>query len=44
MHEHTPAVRKPFGGLNADQLRLLACALMLLDHIWATVAPGNPCG
>lgn len=42
MHEHTPAVRKPFGGLNADQLRLLACALMLLDHIWATVAPGNP--
>lgn len=37
-----PAVRKPFGGLNADRLRLLACLLMLLDHIWATVAPGNP--
>ena len=28
-------------GLNAAQLRLLALGLMLLDHLWATVVPGN---
>lgn len=28
-------------GINAMQLRLLAMALMLLDHLWATVIPGN---
>ncbi len=27
--------------LNANTLRLLACALMLCDHMWATVVPGN---
>lgn len=27
--------------LNAMSLRLLALALMLLDHMWATVVPGN---
>lgn len=27
--------------LNAVHLRLLALALMLLDHLWATVVPGN---
>lgn len=27
--------------LNAVHLRLLALALMLLDHLWATVIPGN---
>ena len=27
--------------LNAFLLRLLALALMLLDHLWATVVPGN---
>ena len=27
--------------LNATYLRLLALALMLLDHMWATIVPGN---
>lgn len=27
--------------LTAAQLRLLALGLMLLDHLWATVVPGN---
>lgn len=27
--------------LNAAHLRLLAMALMLMDHMWATVVPGN---
>lgn len=31
--------RKP--GITAMQLRLLAMVLMLLDHLWATVIPGN---
>ena len=31
--------RKP--GITAMQLRLLAMTLMLLDHLWATVIPGN---
>ena len=31
--------RKP--GITAMQLRLLAMILMLLDHLWATVVPGN---
>lgn len=30
-----------FGGLSAAQLRLIAMGLMLLDHLWATVVPGN---
>ncbi len=33
--------RKPFGGINANQLRCLAMFLMLLDHLWATLVPGN---
>ena len=28
-------------GLTAAQLRILALGLMLLDHLWATVVPGN---
>lgn len=28
-------------GLTAMQLKLLAIVLMLLDHLWATVIPGN---
>ena len=28
-------------GITAMQLRLLAMVLMLLDHLWATVIPGN---
>lgn len=34
----TKKVKKP---LNAVSLRYLALALMLLDHLWATVVPGN---
>ncbi len=37
----SPLVRKPLGGINANQLRCLAVALMLLDHLWATLIPGN---
>ena len=28
-------------GLTATHLRILALFLMLLDHLWATVVPGN---
>ena len=28
-------------GLSASTLRVLAVALMVLDHLWATVVPGN---
>ena len=28
-------------GLTATHLRILALVLMLLDHLWATVVPGN---
>lgn len=27
--------------LNALELKVIACALMLCDHLWATVVPGN---
>ena len=27
--------------LNSMSLKLLAMALMLCDHLWATVVPGN---
>lgn len=37
----SPFKHKPFGGINAGTLRLLAILLMLLDHLWATVIPGN---
>ena len=37
----SPLRRKPFGGINANQLRVLAMFLMLLDHLWATLVPGN---
>ena len=33
--------KKPFGGINANILRLIACTLMLMDHMWATIIPGN---
>ncbi len=29
------------GGLNANRLRCLAVVFMLLDHLWATIVPGN---
>ncbi len=41
MANPSPLSRKPFGGLDAMSLRLLALGLMLLDHLWATVIPGN---
>jgi len=37
----TTSRRLPFGGITANQLRLLAMALMVLDHLWATIVPGN---
>ena len=37
----SPLTRRPFGGINANQLRVLAMFLMLLDHLWATLVPGN---
>ena len=41
MYNNSPLCRKPFGGINANQLRGLAMFLMLLDHLWATLVPGN---
>lgn len=42
MHDaSSPLGRRPFGGINANQLRCLAMVLMLLDHLWATLVPGN---
>ena len=32
---------KSFGLINANTLRLIACILMLMDHAWATIIPGN---
>lgn len=32
---------KTFRGLSAAHLRILAMLLMLLDHLWATIVPGN---
>lgn len=40
-NKNVSAARKPFGGIDAMTLRLLAQAFMLLDHMWATVVPGN---
>lgn len=37
----SPFSRKPFGGINANQLRCLAIFLMLLDHLWAKLIPDN---
>ena len=39
--ENTLTSKKPFGGINANTLRLIACCLMLMDHMWATIVPGN---
>ena len=33
---NTPFIKIPFGGLNANTLRIIALVLMLSDHIWAT--------
>lgn len=37
----SPFKQKPFGGIDAAALRLLAIILMLIDHLWATIVPGN---
>ncbi len=37
----SPFVKKPFGGLNADVLRLTAMAFMLLDHTRVIAPEGN---
>lgn len=37
----SPLIKKPFGGLTSVCLRTLAVILMLCDHMWATVIPGN---
>ncbi len=37
----TRAKHLPFGGISASTLKLLAMVLMVLDHLWATVIPGN---
>lgn len=28
-------------GISADMLKIFACVFMLMDHMWATVIPGN---
>lgn len=37
----SPFQRKPLGGISASTLRIIALFLMLLDHAWATIIPGN---
>ena len=32
---------KKRGFFNSNALRTIACALMLMDHLWATIVPGN---
>lgn len=34
-------MKKSIQFLDANMLRGLACALMLCDHLWATIVPGN---
>lgn len=33
---NSPTVRLPFGGITSNMLRLIAVALMVTDHVWAT--------
>ncbi len=37
----SPLIKKPFGGLTSNMLRVLATVFMLSDHLWASVVPGN---
>lgn len=37
----SPFIKKPFGGLTSTMLRTIAVILMLCDHMWATIIPGN---
>ncbi len=38
---NSPLIKKPFGGLTSNMLRILATVLMISDHLWASVIPGN---
>lgn len=38
---NSPLIKKPFGGLTSNMLRVLAIAFMICDHLWAKVIPGN---
>ncbi len=38
---NSPLIKKPFGGLTSNILRILATIFMLSDHLWASVVPGN---
>ena len=38
---NTPFLKKPFGGISAMTLRMVAIICMLLDHLWATLVPGS---
>lgn len=41
MNAPSPLAHGPFDGLNANGLRCLGIVFMLLDHLWATLVPGN---
>lgn len=41
LHYICTITKKPLGGINANTLRFIACTLMLMDHMWATIVPGN---
>lgn len=38
---NSPLIKKPFGGLTSNMLRILAMAFMICDHLWAKVVPDN---
>ena len=38
---NSPLIKKPFGGITSNILRVLATIFMLSDHLWASVVPGN---
>ncbi len=38
---NSPLIKKPFGGLTSNILRIFATVFMLSDHMWASVMPGN---
>ena len=38
---NSPLIKKPFGGLSTDMLKILAAVFMFFDHLWATLVSGN---
>ncbi len=38
---NSPLIKKPFGGLTSNLLRIFGMLFMLSDHLWASVIPGN---